>query len=59
PVVLAKPYLTTSDISTFDPGWMPEPLSFTASYLAGGGAAIAHEAAVIAREVAHVYDQKI
>lgn len=57
PVALAKPYLDRGELVTFDPGWRPEPLSFTASYLAESQGILASKAGLIAQRVASEYDK--
>ena len=52
PRALADPEVAAGRLRRFDPGWAPEALSFTASYLADADSAIAARAAEIAREVA-------
>lgn len=55
PDALADQYQRTGEIERFDLGWRPEALSFTASYLAGPGAALGREAAVLAQQTANAY----
>ena len=57
PRSLAVPYIAAGEIEAFDPGWTPQALVFTASYLAGSGAAIGERAAVIAQESAEEFDK--
>ncbi len=57
PLILAEPYLARGEMERFDPGWRPEPLAFTASYLGAPQGAVAARAAEIARTVAEAYDK--
>lgn len=57
PLSLAADYLTSGQIQQFDPGWAPEPLSFTASFLAAPEVAVTGRAAEIAQTVATTYDK--
>ncbi|MDF1720355.1 MAG: LysR family transcriptional regulator [Minwuia sp.] len=57
PLALAEPYLTRAEMERFDPGWSPEPLAFTASYLGSPESVVGARAAEIARTVAEAYDQ--
>jgi DNA-binding transcriptional LysR family regulator len=52
PKTLAEPELQAGRLRPFDPGWQPEALVFTASYLDDADNAIAARAAEIARAVA-------
>ena len=52
PEALARREIEASRLREFDPGWQPNALGFTASYLADPGSAIVAKAAAIAREVA-------
>ncbi len=52
PKVLALPYLEAREVEEFDPGFVPPPLDFTASYLAEPRSFLAETSAEIAREVA-------
>lgn len=58
PLSLARDYLASGEIERFDPGWTPEPLAFTASYLAEPEAAVSGRAAEIARAVALEFDKE-
>ena len=51
PKALAKEYLERGTIKTFDPGWIPSPLHFTASYLGDPKSHLVETAARIALEV--------
>ncbi len=57
PGVLARPYLASGEIECFDPGWTPEALLFTASFLSGANAALGHRAAQIAQSAAESFDR--
>lgn len=57
PLTLAEPYLARGEMDRFDPGWSPEPLAFTASYLGSPQSAVGARAAEIARTVALAYDK--
>ena len=52
PAVLARPEIEADHLREFDPGWQPNALGFTASYLADPGSSIVAKAAAIARDVA-------
>lgn len=52
PRVLAAQHLAAGDVSEFDPGFVPPPLEFTASYLAEPRSFLVETSAEIAREVA-------
>lgn len=52
PRVLAVPYLEANEVEEFDPGFVPPPLEFTASYLAEPRSFLVENSAEIAREVA-------
>jgi DNA-binding transcriptional LysR family regulator len=52
PLRLAAPLIASGELATFDPGWHPEPLRFTASWLAEPEAALATRAARLAVAVA-------
>lgn len=56
PLSLAKPFIKGGEIERFDPGWTPEALEFTASFLTGPSAVFGGRAAAIAREVANRFD---
>lgn len=58
PLVLAERALSNGEIERFDPGWSPEPLAFTASYLGAPESAVGAQAAEIARRIAESYDKK-
>ncbi len=52
PRVLAAHHLAADEIEEFDPGFVPPPLEFTASYLAEPHSFLIEKSAEIAREVA-------
>ena len=52
PRVLAAPHLDTNEVEEFDPGFVPSPLDFTASYLAEPQSFLIENSAKLAREVA-------
>lgn len=52
PRVLAVPHLEANEIEEFDPGFVPPPLEFTASYLAEPRSFLVENSAEIAREIA-------
>ncbi|MFK7859384.1 MAG: LysR family transcriptional regulator [Granulosicoccus sp.] len=56
PRALGDSYVADGRIREFDPGWLPEPLSFTASYLGEPKSHLVETAAQLACEVARVYD---
>ena len=56
PLSIAAPYLDRGAIERFDPGWSPNSLDFTASYLATDSG-VGAEAAAIAQKVAAAYDK--
>lgn len=56
PKALAKPYLEAGQIREFNPGWVPSPLSFTASYLGEPKSHMIEMAAAMAQEVAREFD---
>lgn len=53
PRVLAVPHLEAGEVEEFDPGFVPPPLEFTASYLAEPRSLLVENSAEIARDVAH------
>lgn len=55
PVALGRAYVAAGTIRAFDPGWVPGPLTFTASYRGVPPSHIAATAAHLAREVALAY----
>lgn len=55
PRVLGDAYEAEGRICEFDPGWVPEPLSFTASFLGEPKSHLVEVAAQLAREVALLY----
>jgi DNA-binding transcriptional LysR family regulator len=52
PTTLAREWLEAGQLEPFDPGWKPEPLHFTVSWMSDPRNALAEECAAIAREVA-------
>lgn len=52
PRILAAPYLEANQVEEFDPGFIPPPLEFTASFLAEPRSFLVEESAQIARETA-------
>lgn len=55
PKALAQPYVLRGEIEAFDPGWVPEALSFTASFIAGPGAVLGESAGQLAQTVATTF----
>lgn len=58
PCALAVESLERSKMEEFDPGWRPNALSFTASYLSEPRNMVAERSAEIAHDVASLYDRK-
>ncbi len=56
PRALAEDYLQTGQIVEFDPGFRPQPLAFTASYLSEPRSFLVENSAEIARNVAVKWD---
>lgn len=56
PRALASNFLEAGQIVEFDPGFRPQPLSFTASYLSEPRSFLIENSAQIARNVAEVWD---
>lgn len=56
PKALGKPHVDAGRIREFDPGWIPGPLRFTASYMGEPKSHVIETAADIAREVALAFD---
>ncbi|GAA0781248.1 LysR family transcriptional regulator [Roseibium denhamense] len=52
PRLLADPFVAAGTLKTFNPGWAPEPLTFTASYIADPRSQMIESAAQLAAEVA-------
>jgi DNA-binding transcriptional LysR family regulator len=52
PRALGRPHVAAGRIREFDPGWVPSPLRFTASYLGDPKSHMIETSAKIAREVA-------
>lgn len=57
PRVLAVPHLDANEVAEFDPGFVPPPLEFTASYLAEPHSFLVENSAEIARNVALTWHQ--
>ncbi len=57
PRALADEYLQSGQIVEFDPGFRPQPLEFTASYLSEPRSFLVENSAEIARDVAQKWDQ--
>ena len=55
PRALGRTYVERGTIREFDPGWVPSPLQFTASYLGEPLRPIVQKAATLARDVAMDY----
>jgi len=55
PRLLGQPFVEQQKIREFDPGWVPPPLSFTASFLGEPRSHLVERAAGLAREVALGY----
>ena len=55
PKTLGRPYELAGEVEQFDMGWCPEPLQFTASFLAGPDAALGRNAARIAEQTATLF----
>ena len=56
PKALGKPHVEAGRIREFDPGWVPGPLRFTASFMGEPKSHLIETAAEIAREVALEFD---
>ena len=56
PRALGDDFVSRGMIREFDPGWVPRPLQFTASYLAEPGSHVLQTAATLARTVALEFD---
>lgn len=55
PRLLGEELVQAGRIRRFDPGWVPSPLVFTASYLGEPRSELVHTSAMVAREVALAY----
>jgi DNA-binding transcriptional LysR family regulator len=55
PEVLGRPLVEDQRLQVFDPGWLPPPLRFTASYIAEPRRHVVEEAARLAQESALAY----
>lgn len=58
PRALGDAYVADGRIREFDPGWLPEPLSFTASFLGEPKSHLVETAAELSRKVALAYREK-
>jgi len=52
PAQLAHRFINDQRIKTFDPGWAPKDMLFTASYLNDPRSEITHKTAILAKEIA-------
>jgi len=59
PKVLAADYVSRGTIHEFDPGWVPKPLNFTASFLGAPKSYLVEQAAEIAQQIARRYQNKV
>lgn len=60
PEVLGRPFVESGRLRQFDPGWTPNPLKFSASYLGDPKSHMVETAATLALEISQVYNaQKI
>lgn len=57
PKVLANQHLATNEIEEFDPGFIPPPLEFTASFLAEPRSFLIENSAEISRDVAYKWHE--
>ncbi len=57
PRALADDFLSSGQIVEFDPGFHPQPLTFTASYLSEPRSFLVENSAEIARDVARAWDK--
>lgn len=57
PRALANDFLASGQIVEFDPGFRPQPLAFTASYLSEPRNFLVENSAEIARDVADIWDK--
>lgn len=57
PRALADDYLKTGQIVEFDPGFRPQPLAFTASYLSEPRSFLVENSAEIASTVARAWEK--
>ncbi|MCH2165570.1 MAG: LysR family transcriptional regulator [Marinovum sp.] len=55
PKSLADPLVASGELCTFDPGWVPEPLLFTASYVADPPSQVTDKATEIAISIAKAH----
>lgn len=55
PIALGQPYVAAGMIRQFDPGWIPGPLVFSASFLGEPKSHVLETAARMARDVAHEF----
>ncbi|MEO1550868.1 MAG: LysR family transcriptional regulator [Pseudomonadota bacterium] len=56
PQSLAEPLVQAGELQCFDPGWVPEPLGFTASYVADPPSQVTEKAAKLALKVAQAWE---
>ena len=52
PKTLAEPFVAAGDLRRFDPGWVPSPLVFTASYVADPPNQVVEKASILAQAIA-------
>lgn len=57
PRALARDFLDSGQIVEFDPGYQPQPLAFTASYLTEPRSFLVENSAEIASDVARIWDK--
>ena len=55
PTQLAQRFINDKRIKVFDPGWVPNDILFTASYLNDPRSEITHKTAILAEEIASKY----
>jgi len=58
PIQLAQRFIETNRLISFDPGWTPDDLIFTASYLNDPKDPIVYQVAKLAKQVADEYDER-
>lgn len=58
PIQLAQRFIETNRLISFDPGWTPDDLIFTASYLNDPKDPIVSQIAKLAKQVADEYDKR-
>ncbi|MEP2707648.1 MAG: LysR family transcriptional regulator [Roseibium sp.] len=59
PKVLGRRFVAENRIATFDPGWQPRPLIFTATYIGEPRNELIARAAKVAQKVAYANDQTL